>query len=71
MHATADELERLAETHELTTLTQEEERLLYAFRIFKDRKHKPGAVFTWQTHPDSEGGELPSRIIQPGPMRRR
>jgi hypothetical protein len=63
MHASADELERLAETHELTTLTPEEERLLYAFRLFKDRKHKPGAIFTWQTTPEIAGGELPSRIV--------
>ena len=65
MQTTADELERLAETHDLTTLTEEEERMLYSFRLFKDRKHKPGAVFTWQTTPEIDGGELPSKIITP------
>lgn len=65
METTADELERIAETHELTMLTPEEENMLHAFRLFKDRKHKPGAVFTWQTHPEHAGGELPSRIIKP------
>lgn len=65
MHTTADELERLAETHELTTLTPEEENLIYAFRLFKDRKHKAGAMFTWQTHPDILGGELPAQIVTP------
>lgn len=63
--ATADELERLAETHELTTLTDEEGNMIHAFRLFKDKRHKAGAMFTWQTHPEIEGGELPSRIIQP------
>lgn len=62
---TTDQLERLAETHELTTLTEEEERMLHAFRLFKDKRHKPGAVFKWQTHPDSAGGELPSKIVRP------
>ena len=65
MHTTAEELEKIAETHDLTMLTEEEERMIYSFRVFKDRKHKPGAVFTWQTTPEIDGGELPSRIIKP------
>jgi hypothetical protein len=65
MQTSADELERLAETHDLITLTEEEERMIHAFRLFKDKKHKPGAIFTWQTTPEIAGGELPSRIITP------
>lgn len=71
MQTTADELERLAESHELSVLTEEEERLLYSFRLFKDRRHKPGAVFTWQTTPESKGGDLPSQIITPEAARSR
>lgn len=69
MQATAEELERLADSHELTVLTSEEEELIYSFRVFKEKKHKPGAIFRWQTRPEKEGGNLPSRIIQPGPSR--
>ncbi len=65
MDATAEELEKLAETHELTTLTEEEERMIYAFRQFKDKPHKAGAMFTWQTHPESAGGELPRMLWTP------
>ena len=65
MNATADELERLAETHELCTLTEEEERMIFSFRDFKSKPHKPGAIFKWQTHPEREGGEPESRIIRP------
>ena len=65
MEFTADELEQLAETHEVFKLTEEEERMVFAFREFKDRKHKPGAVFSWQTHPDIPGGELPRRLWTP------
>lgn len=71
MQATGDELERLAETHELSVLTEEEERLLYSFRLFKDRRHKPGVVFTWQTTPEVKGGDLPSQIITPDQSRTR
>lgn len=65
MNVTADELEKLAETHELCTLTEEEERIIFAFREFKLKRHKPGAIFTWQTHPEREGGEVRSMIVNP------
>lgn len=64
MHS-ALELEKLAETHDLAVLTEEEERLIYHFREFKLRRHKPGAVFTWQTHPELDGGEVKSQILRP------
>lgn len=61
---TADELERIAETHDLFTMTPEEERMIFAFREFKLKRHKPGAVFTWQTHPDIQGGQVQSRLVR-------
>ncbi len=63
------ELERLAETHDLCTLTEEEERMLFRFREFKAGRIKAGAVFTWQTHPEVESGEPQSRIIRPDDAR--
>lgn len=63
------ELERLAETHDLCTLTDEEERMLFAFREFKNGKIKAGAIFSWQTHPEVPGGEVRSRIIKPDDAR--
>lgn len=65
MQVTAEDLAKIAKTHELTTLTDEEGRMIYAFRLFKDKRQKAGAVFTWQTHPDIEGGALPNKIVRP------
>ncbi len=65
----AAELERLAETHDVAVLTDEEERMLFAFREFKAGKIKAGAIFTWQTHPEVQGGECRSRIIKPDDAR--
>lgn len=65
MQVTAEDLAKIAETHELTTLTDEEGRMIHAFRLFKGKRHKAGAVFNWQTHPEIEGGALPSKIVRP------
>lgn len=47
------ELEAMRSEDKILMLTDEEERLLRAFRAFKLRT-KPGGVFRWQTRPDSE-----------------
>ena len=65
MELTAEELGELAKSHEVFQLTEEEERMLFAFREFKARKQKPGAVFTWQTHPITPGGALPKLLWTP------
>ena len=69
MSITVNQLEKLAVTHDVAVLTEEEERLIYSFREFKLRRHKPGAVFAWQTHPEIAGGEVQSRIIHPDSVR--
>ena len=44
-----DEIERMRASGEALTLTDEEQRILWAFRRFKLRIRKNGEVFTWQT----------------------
>ncbi|HXI92979.1 MAG TPA: hypothetical protein VNO24_23485 [Blastocatellia bacterium] len=43
------EIERMRQSGEALTLTDEEIRLLESFRRFKLRMRKDGEVFTWQT----------------------
>lgn len=43
------EIETMKATGEAYELTEEEERMLHAFRRFKLRLRKNGQVFTWQT----------------------
>jgi hypothetical protein len=44
-----DEIQRMRESGEALTLTDEEERMLWSFRRFKLRMRKNGEVFKWQT----------------------
>ena len=44
-----DTIDRMRETGEALTLTDEEERMLWSFRRFKLRMRKNGEVFKWQT----------------------
>jgi hypothetical protein len=45
------EIEAMRREDKILALTEEEERMLRAFRGFKART-KPGGVFKWQTRPD-------------------
>lgn len=48
------ELEAMKSQDKILMLSDEEERMLRAFRAFRLRC-KPGGVFRWQTHPENEG----------------
>ena len=52
-NAVAGRLQELVRKGEVLHLTDEEERLLRSFRKFKAGAIKAGAVFKWQTHPES------------------
>lgn len=41
------------ESGEVLVLTDEEFAMVRCFRKFKAQKHKPGAMFRWQTHPET------------------
>lgn len=52
--AIATELGAMKSKDQILMLSNEEERMLRAFRAFRLRC-KPGAVFKWQTHPENDG----------------
>lgn len=47
-----NELESMRQEDKILLLSEEEERMIRAFRGFKVRT-KPGGVFQWQTRPDA------------------
>lgn len=60
-HAITTELEAMKSKDQILMLSNEEERMLRAFRAFRLRC-KPGGVFKWQTHPENEGVVLAEEI---------
>lgn len=64
------EMERLKETGQLYMLSDEEIKVLNAFRRFKTRVRKAGEVFKWQTTPLDECrvilAEDSGLIVHPG-----
>lgn len=47
------ELAAMRDEDKILILSDEEERMLRSFRGFKSTCQKPGAVFKWQTHPET------------------
>ena len=62
------ELAAMRDEDKILILTDEEERLLRSFRAFKSRSHKPGAVFKWQTHPETGITTPPERVLIEDPQ---
>lgn len=62
------ELAAMREEDKILILSEEEERLLRRFRAFKSTCDKPGAIFKWQTHPETGITTPAERVLVEDPQ---